>query len=73
MALTRQVASSGDTRADEATVWHSAKSALGTGVRGVHRHRLRTIRCYDYEDAATLHEDFWREVDQVLKERGSIP
>ena len=38
-----------------------------------HRHRLRTIRSYDYEDAATLLEDFWKEADQVLKERGSIP
>ena len=38
-----------------------------------HRHRLRTIRPYDYMDAATLLEDFWKEVDSVLKEKGSIP
>ena len=38
-----------------------------------HRHRLRTIRAYAYEDAATLLADFWKEVDQVLRERGSIP
>ncbi len=38
-----------------------------------HRHRLRTIRPYDYEDAAKLLADFWKEVDQVLRERGSIP
>ena len=38
-----------------------------------HRHRLRTIGPYDYKDAATLLEDFWTEVDAVLKERGSIP
>ena len=37
------------------------------------RHRLRTIRPYEYEDAAKLLEDFWKEVDQVLRERGSIP
>lgn len=37
-----------------------------------HRHRLRSIGPYDYKDAATLLEDFWKEVDQVLKERGSI-
>lgn len=38
-----------------------------------HRHRLRTVRPYEYVDAAKLLEDFWREVDKILKERGSIP
>ena len=38
-----------------------------------HRHRLRTIRAYDYRDAATLLEDFWTMVDTVLRERGVIP
>ena len=38
-----------------------------------HRHGLRTIRPYEYRDAATLLEDFWREVDEVLRERGSLP
>ena len=38
-----------------------------------HRHRLRLIRPYEYKDAATLLEDFWKEVDAVLKERGSKP
>jgi hypothetical protein len=32
-----------------------------------HKHRLRTIRPYDYRDAATLLADFWAEVDAVLK------
>jgi hypothetical protein len=31
------------------------------------------VRAYEYRDAATLVEDFWMEVDAVLKERGSIP
>ena len=35
-----------------------------------HRHRLRTARPYDYQDAATLLADFWEMVDAVLKERG---
>jgi|SRR6185437_613483 len=35
-----------------------------------HRHRLRIIRAYEYQDAATLLNDFWAEVDAVLKERG---
>lgn len=38
-----------------------------------HRHRLRTIKAYEYRDAATLLDDFWRTVDAVLRERGVIP
>jgi len=38
-----------------------------------HRHRLRTIKAYDYRDAATLLEDFWTMVDTVLRERGVKP
>jgi hypothetical protein len=38
-----------------------------------HRHRLRTIRSYEYQDAATLLADFWETVDAVLRERGVIP
>jgi hypothetical protein len=34
-----------------------------------HRHRIRTVKPYDYRDAATLLSDFWTEVDKVLKER----
>jgi hypothetical protein len=38
-----------------------------------HRHRLRTVRPYDYRDATTLLGDFWAAVDAVLKERGVFP
>ena len=38
-----------------------------------YRHRLRTIRKYEYRDAATLLEDFWKTVDAVLREKGVIP
>ena len=38
-----------------------------------HRHRLRSIGPYEYQDAATLLEDFWTEVDGVLREKGSLP
>ena len=31
------------------------------------------IRPYEYEEDATLLEDFWKEVDWILRERGSIP
>jgi hypothetical protein len=43
-----------------------------------HRHtpvkpgRQRTIRSYEYRDAATLLADFWDTVDAVLRERGVI-
>jgi Family of unknown function (DUF6516) len=37
-----------------------------------HRHRLRAIRPYAYQDAATLLADFWSTVDAVLRERGVI-
>jgi hypothetical protein len=35
-----------------------------------HKHRFRTIRPYEYKDAGKLLEDFWAEVDSVLRERG---
>lgn len=37
-----------------------------------HRHRHKTIRPYDYQDAATLIADFWEQVDSVLKEKGVL-
>jgi len=38
-----------------------------------HKHRFRSIRPYEYRDAATLLADFWNEVDSVLKEKGVQP
>jgi hypothetical protein len=35
-----------------------------------HKHRLRTVRPYDYRDAASLVADFWQEVESVMRERG---
>ena len=35
-----------------------------------HKHRLGIVRPYRFRDAGTLIEDFWREVDSVLKEKG---
>ena len=56
---------------------HPVRERRGPGTRrrgvGDHRHRLRLIRPYEYKDAATLLEDFWKEVDTVLEERGSMP
>jgi hypothetical protein len=53
---------------------HPAPDSAGPGRRVSaarnHRHRLRSIRPYEYRDAATLLADFWSEVDAVLKDRG---
>ena len=38
-----------------------------------HRHRLLTIKAYEYQDAAKLLGDFWTTVDAVLREKGVIP
>lgn len=38
-----------------------------------HRHRLRTVKAYDYQDAGVLLADFWATVDEVLREKGVIP
>jgi hypothetical protein len=38
-----------------------------------HRHRIRTVRPYEYRDTAALLADFWAEVDAVLKEREVLP
>jgi len=35
-----------------------------------HRHRLRTVRPYEYRDAATLLEDFWKEVEAFCRAKG---
>ncbi len=35
-----------------------------------HLHRDDSVRPYAYRDAESLLEDFWREVDAILKKRG---
>lgn len=52
-----------------------ARSGPGAKSRGTfnHKHRLRTVRPYSYEDVATLLADFWTMVDEVLREKGVIP
>ena len=56
---------------------HAVKPTSGPSgrqrTRRDHKHRYRTVRPYEYKDAATLLEDFWAEVDAVLKDRGVIP
>jgi Family of unknown function (DUF6516) len=45
----------------------------GRGAAKDHRHRLRVVKAYDYSDAGTLLEAFWKEVDSVLREKGISP
>jgi hypothetical protein len=35
-----------------------------------HKHRLRTVRPYEYTDAAALLAAFWSEVESVMREKG---
>src|SRR5271157_2106277 len=55
---------------------HPLKSQSGPGGRAGavydHKHRLKTVRLYEYRDAATLLADFWKTVDAVLREKGVI-
>jgi len=44
-----------------------------TGSTFDHKHRLKTVRPYEYKDAATLLADFWSAVDAILREKGIAP
>ncbi len=56
---------------------HSVKGQYGPGAKTRaaydHKYRLKAVRPYDYQDAATLLADFWKTVDAVLREKGVIP
>ncbi|MFQ5729970.1 MAG: DUF6516 family protein [Waddliaceae bacterium] len=56
---------------------HSVRESSGPSGKGRkrqdHKHRYRTVKPYEYSDAAALLADFWAEVDAVLKEKGIIP
>ncbi|MGI8894456.1 MAG: toxin-antitoxin system TumE family protein [Casimicrobiaceae bacterium] len=55
---------------------HSIRKRRGAGggapIAQDHKHRLRTVRPYAYQDAATLLVDFWNEVDTVLRQKGML-
>lgn len=55
---------------------HAIRKSARPGGKGRrspdHKHRLGTVRPYPFRDAATLLEDFWKEVDGVLKEKGVL-
>jgi len=55
---------------------HAVKEGTGPGARTRieydHKHKGERVRFYDYKDAMGLLTDFWKEVEQVLKERGEV-
>lgn len=55
---------------------HPVRRSHGPGGRSRiacdHRHRMDATRPYHFTDAAKLLEDFWAEVDRLLKEKGVI-
>jgi Family of unknown function (DUF6516) len=55
---------------------HPVRESHGPGgkARGPldHKHRMATVRSYRFKDAATLLEDFWAEVDKLLREKGVV-
>lgn len=54
---------------------HSVREGSGPGAKTRieydHLHRGERVRFYDYKDAATLLEDFWKEADRILQERNA--
>jgi len=56
---------------------HPVRATRGPGSKRRqqydHKHRLRTVRPYEYQNAAALIVAFWAEVDAVLKEKGVLP
>lgn len=67
-----------DTTGERLVGFDNAHPLAGAGPGGKrrawdHRHRLKTVRPYEYADAAALLSDFWAAVDALLKEKGVIP
>jgi hypothetical protein len=56
---------------------HPVRSRSGpggkTGPTFDHQHGLKSVRPYEYKDAASLLADFWTAVDAALREKGIVP
>jgi hypothetical protein len=54
---------------------HAVRRSAGPGGKAQaaydHKHRVRSIRPYEYRDAATLLADFWAEVGRGAEREGS--
>jgi len=51
-------------------VGHGSGPGGKAGTAFDHTHRLKTVRPYEYQDAAALLVAFWAAVDEVLRQRG---
>jgi hypothetical protein len=50
---------------------HAVEGPSGSALKTKdHKHRLRTVRPYDYTDAGALLAAFWIEVESVMREKG---
>lgn len=53
---------------------HSTQASKGPGGKRSksqdHRHRYDRVRPYKFVDTGTLMEDFWKDVREILKEKG---
>ena len=52
------------------SVRHNGAPAKACSVKYDHRHRREKIAPYDYTDAGSLLNDFWNDVNLILKEEG---
>jgi hypothetical protein len=57
---------------DNAHIVRTTRGPAGgrASARRDHLHRGETVRPYDYRDADTLMDDFWREVEVILRKAG---
>ena len=55
---------------------HPVRESRGPGGKSHgpadHKHRMETVRPYRFQGAAALLEDFWAEVDRLLKGKGIV-
>jgi hypothetical protein len=49
---------------------HQVLGRRSTPAAKDHKHRLRTVKPYEYTDAGALVAAFWSEVESVMRERG---
>lgn len=77
-SLTLHGPDSGDPKDSRLVGFDNAHAVAETGAPGAgkkrpawdHKHRLRTVRPYDYMSAEALVFDFWEQVYRILDERG---
>ena len=49
---------------------HQVPGRRATAAAKDHRHRLHTVKPYDYANAGALLAAFWQEVESVMRDKG---